>query len=40
MLQTVKLDSQDGVILKVNDINSNKEKEKYHGNKYGMAKIN
>jgi len=35
MLQTAKLDSQDGVILKVNDRNSNKEKEKYHGDKRG-----
>jgi len=35
MLQIVKLDSQDGVILKVNDGNSNKEKKKYHGDKHG-----
>lgn len=35
MLQIVKLDSQDGVILKVNDGNSNKEKKKYNGDKRG-----
>ena len=31
MLQIVKLDAQNGVILRVNDQNSNKENDKHHG---------
>jgi len=37
MLQIVKLDSQNGVILRVNDKNSNKENDKQHGDKRGYG---